>query len=40
MADTSERNRADVEDVPQAARKKLRFVFVEDVDGAVEVALD
>ncbi|MEZ6013488.1 MAG: endopeptidase La [Planctomycetota bacterium] len=35
-----ERNRADVEDVPQAARKKLRFVFVEDVDGAVDVALD
>ena len=34
------RNRADVEDVPQAARKKLRFVFVEDVDGAVDVALD
>ncbi len=35
-----ERNRADVEEVPVSSRKKLQFVFVEDVDGAAEVALE
>jgi len=34
-----ERNRPDVEDVPEPARKKVRFIYVDDVDGAVEAAL-
>jgi ATP-dependent Lon protease len=35
-----ERNRADVEDVPETARKRVKFIFVEDVDGAQDAALE
>jgi ATP-dependent Lon protease len=35
-----ERNRADVEEVPVNAKKRLTFVFVEDVDGAQEAGLE
>jgi ATP-dependent Lon protease len=33
------RNQKDIEDVPQSAREKLRFVWIERVDQAIEVAL-
>ncbi|HEX2237837.1 MAG TPA: endopeptidase La [Gammaproteobacteria bacterium] len=33
------RNQKDIEDVPQAAREKIRFVWIERVDQAIEVAL-
>jgi ATP-dependent Lon protease len=35
-----ERNRPDVEDVPDSARNKIDFVFVADVADAVEAALE
>jgi len=35
-----ERNRRDLEDVPQEAREHLQFVFVEDVDRALATALE
>jgi len=35
-----ERNRKDLHDVPESARKKVEFVFVQDVDQALTVALD
>ena len=34
------RNRKDLEDVPEAARKQVRFVWLERVDDAVAAALD
>jgi ATP-dependent Lon protease len=34
------RNRKDLEDVPEAARKLVRFVWLERVDDAVAAALD
>jgi ATP-dependent Lon protease len=33
------RNRKDLEDIPQSAREKLAFVWIEHVDEAVEAAL-
>ena len=33
------RNQKDIEDVPQAAREKIRFVWIERVDQAIEAAL-
>jgi ATP-dependent Lon protease len=33
------RNRKDLEDIPQSAREKLAFVWLEHVDEAVEGAL-
>jgi ATP-dependent Lon protease len=33
------RNRKDLEDIPQSAREKLEFVWLEHVDQAVEAAL-
>jgi ATP-dependent Lon protease len=35
-----ERNRRDLEDIPAEAREKLRFVWVSDVDTALETALE
>jgi ATP-dependent Lon protease len=34
------RNQKDLEDVPEAARKQVRFVWLEDVDDAVAAALN
>jgi ATP-dependent Lon protease len=34
------RNRKDVEDVPQQARQQLEFVFLDDVEEAVRVAVE
>jgi ATP-dependent Lon protease len=34
------RNRKDLEEVPDEAKKKLEFVFLEDVDDAVRVAIE
>jgi ATP-dependent Lon protease len=34
------RNRKDLEEVPAAAKEKMEFVFLEDVDEAVRVALE
>jgi len=34
------RNRKDLEEVPDEAKKKLEFVFLEDVDDAVRIAMD
>jgi ATP-dependent Lon protease len=34
------RNRKDLEDVPEAARKQVRFVWLDRVDDAVAAALD
>jgi ATP-dependent Lon protease len=34
-----ERNRKDIEDVPESARKLVRFVFVANVEQAVAAAL-
>ncbi|KRQ08335.1 endopeptidase La [Bradyrhizobium manausense] len=34
------RNRKDIEDVPEKARKQIRFVWLEQVDEAVEAAFD
>jgi ATP-dependent Lon protease len=34
------RNQRDLEDIPQEAREKLRFVWLERVDEAVEAALE
>jgi ATP-dependent Lon protease len=34
------RNRIDLEDVPESARRQLRFVWLENVDEAIEAALD
>jgi ATP-dependent Lon protease len=34
------RNRKDLEDVPESARKHLRFVWLETVDDALEIALE
>jgi ATP-dependent Lon protease len=35
-----ERNRRDLEDVPQEAREQLAFVFLENVDQAIATALE
>jgi ATP-dependent Lon protease len=34
------RNRKDIEDVPEKARKRVRFVWLERVDDAIEAALN
>jgi ATP-dependent Lon protease len=34
------RNKKDLEDVPEDARKALRFVWIEDIDQAAEAALE
>ena len=34
------RNRKDLEEVPAEAKEKIEFVFLEDVDEAVRVALE
>jgi ATP-dependent Lon protease len=35
-----ERNKKDFEDVPEAARNAVRFVWISDVDDAIEAALE
>jgi ATP-dependent Lon protease len=35
-----ERNKKDFEDVPEAARESVRFVWVSTVDDAIEAALE
>jgi ATP-dependent Lon protease len=35
-----ERNRKDIHDVPAAAREQLEFIWVENVDQALEAALE
>ena len=34
------RNRTDIEDVPEKARSRIRFVWLERVDDAIEAALN
>jgi ATP-dependent Lon protease len=34
------RNRKDIEDVPEKARNRIRFVWLERVDDAIEAALN
>jgi ATP-dependent Lon protease len=34
------RNEKDLEDIPEAARKELKFVFLEDIDDALAAAFD
>jgi ATP-dependent Lon protease len=35
-----ERNKKDLEEIPEAARKQLKFVWLTDVDDAINAALD
>ena len=34
------RNRRDLEEMPAEAKQKLEFVFLDDVDGAVRMAIE
>ncbi|HET8697804.1 MAG TPA: S16 family serine protease, partial [Gammaproteobacteria bacterium] len=35
-----ERNKKDLEEIPEAARKQLKFVWLADVDDAINAALE